>query len=429
MKRVAARFSPKRRHASQQLSANGALLICLRRLDRHECFWLTERLVQRASCAETREHERRAEGNYLKLKEHKAQLIECIQRQTRGEFGNRMLNDYKREMEETTRDEFKRFIEHRKDSDPDRLARPLFDFQEEAVSRILEAWSRGDGFSLNDEMGCGKTAQSVAALLRRARRTDECFRALIVCPKAVLTHWEREVKAMAIPEDGLRIVQYHGPGRKRSLDAALRSDNRTTIVVTTTATIRNELTLLWNGLTRAREADCFPDNVKDCVESVCLAVCPVHANAWDLLVVDESHDFRSVFSISFQTLACLKYEKCLLLSGTPFNNSSVDLAAPCVLMKLVPPIFHPTEPGFAWTPTSDLVESEANPVRMFPEADLSSTKLLRNWVGQAQDEWGWGGRNRMSAQEFFHEVALIERIYGKKKYRRLEKCILADANT
>jgi len=68
----------------------------------------------------------------------------------------------------------------------------LYDFQRYGVKWLVEH----DSALLADDMGLGKTVQAIVAfrvLLRQAM----ALQALVVCPKSVLTHWQREIDRWA----------------------------------------------------------------------------------------------------------------------------------------------------------------------------------------------------------------------------------------
>lgn len=67
---------------------------------------------------------------------------------------------------------------------------------------------------LADDMGLGKTLQAICILRRAYEETYTRQHSLILCPKSVLRHWEREINSY-YPQ--LRVYPYHGPNRRRTL--------------------------------------------------------------------------------------------------------------------------------------------------------------------------------------------------------------------
>ncbi|MCU0520981.1 MAG: DEAD/DEAH box helicase [Anaerolineae bacterium] len=109
---------------------------------------------------------------------------------------------------------------------------------------------------LADDMGLGKTLQAIAALrLAYERETNEDSsepvdrglgetdpvrepsgpgHSLVIAPRSVLSHWEREI-GRCFPE--IRICRYHGPGR----DATLLASPEPTVFITTYSTAANDI--------------------------------------------------------------------------------------------------------------------------------------------------------------------------------------------
>ena len=65
---------------------------------------------------------------------------------------------------------------------------------------------------LADDMGLGKTAQSICTLRHVYEQSGSCQHSLIVAPKSVLPHWEREIHRCIA---GAKTYRYHGPQRRR----------------------------------------------------------------------------------------------------------------------------------------------------------------------------------------------------------------------
>ena len=69
---------------------------------------------------------------------------------------------------------------------------PPFDFQYEGVGFLFTRYSA----ILADEMGLGKTMQAITSM-RMLLRTGHVKNILLVCPKPLVTNWQREFKAWA----------------------------------------------------------------------------------------------------------------------------------------------------------------------------------------------------------------------------------------
>ena len=83
---------------------------------------------------------------------------------------------------------------------------------------------------LGDEMGLGKTLQAVGVLTQRILEGGTHF--LVVCPKAVLVNWEREVEGRT----ALRLVKIHGSTQEQSYNYWLANGG---VAITTFDTLKN----------------------------------------------------------------------------------------------------------------------------------------------------------------------------------------------
>lgn len=90
---------------------------------------------------------------------------------------------------------------------------------------------------LADDMGLGKTLQAICVLRRAYEATYTRQHSLILAPKSVLHHWERELKTY-YPQ--LRVYPYHGPNRNIKLLQAVEP----IVFISTYQTAANDLTHL-----------------------------------------------------------------------------------------------------------------------------------------------------------------------------------------
>jgi len=91
---------------------------------------------------------------------------------------------------------------------PAPIAQWLRDYQIEGIEFMFKLWKQGRGGILGDDMGLGKTVQVIAFLtavfgkrgkesdkkrMREARKRNLAYpRVLVICPKSIMTNWERE---------------------------------------------------------------------------------------------------------------------------------------------------------------------------------------------------------------------------------------------
>ena len=155
------------------------------------------------------------------------------------------------------------------------------------VSHLLDADLGG---ILADDMGLGKTLQTLAAVLRlkEAGRLDRPV--LVVAPTSVLSAWVGEA-ARFTPD--LRVVTAEATARKAGSPLTERIEGAD-IVVTSYAVARID-------------ADEF------------------RARSWSLLVCDEAQFVKNPHSKTHQVLRSLSARSVLAITGTPMENSLMDL--------------------------------------------------------------------------------------------------------
>jgi SNF2 family DNA or RNA helicase len=145
------------------------------------------------------------------------------------------------------------------------------------------------GGILADEVGLGKTIQTIALLLERPGHT------LIAGPLAVVPQWEEKLKSI-LPEDRFTVVVHHGKTRLTNIGDFLDAQTqmgKTGILVTS------------HGLMTRKGA--------------------IHAAKWDRFVLDEAHYARNPKTQLFKRCTNLKATTKWMLSATPVQNKSEDL--------------------------------------------------------------------------------------------------------
>lgn len=198
----------------------------------------------------------------------------------------------------------------------------LFPHQEVAIEKALKGLQveGRDGFSINDDMGLGKTITSIGLIKRLG-----CGATLCVVPKAVISHWEKEIYKVLGREE-TRVFYYGGTARTESLKKFMDKEAKFKFVLTTSATLVSDLNKLW------RTYDLCTD-----IGALRSRFAPCHHLAWDVMVVDESHTLRNPTTQIFQAVANVKRTKTILLTGTPFNNTSMDMATQSYLLGMPVP--------------------------------------------------------------------------------------------
>ena len=209
---------------------------------------------------------------------------------------------------------------------------------------------------LADEMGLGKTMQAITAM-RLLLHAGEVRSVLLVCPKPLVTNWQREFAQWA-PELPLTVIEGDQPQRRwqwQLADAPIKLAN-------------------YELIQRDREI------VSECGLS------------FDLMILDEAQRIKNRHSGTSQVVCEVPRRRSWALTGTPIENSPEDLVG----------IFEFLSPGtlnsgmnarklgraaseFVLRRSKDKVLTELPP-KMFRDADLELSSEQRATYSMAEDE-------------------------------------------
>ncbi len=139
---------------------------------------------------------------------------------------------------------------------------------------------------LADDMGLGKTVQTLA-YLQYLKENNNLNTSILVVPVTTISNWISEIKKFTT---GLTFVEYHGSNRIKNLTRLLDYD----IIITSYATLRNDVEIF----------------VK---------------HEFDYIILDEAQIMKNYKSQIFKALKILKSKHKLSLSGTPIENSLIEL--------------------------------------------------------------------------------------------------------
>lgn len=174
----------------------------------------------------------------------------------------------------------------------------LYPHQEDALKRMPIIEQEGRGGVLAFEPGLGKTI-TVVAHLKHMKETEESHGCdLIVCPVAVITHWVEEIKSVYSDKQPKILVYY---GSKRD---------------------PNKIRKKWD----------FIITTYDILKSVVDGSYEINKR-FVRIVLDEAHNIKNgsrnkcpaIATAAFHFASKSKYKWCI--TGTPFNNSIMDLAS------------------------------------------------------------------------------------------------------
>ncbi len=158
-------------------------------------------------------------------------------------------------------------------------------YQKQGVAWLGFLRANSFGGILADEMGLGKTLQTLVFLNSLPKAKSQPH--LIVCPTSLVFNWVAEVKKFT---PGLKVLALSGPDRHALFDQIATSD----IVVTSYPLIR-------------RDAEKYRD-----VE-------------FDTVVLDEAQHIKNRQTQNAQAVKAVKSQHRLVLTGTPMENSVLDL--------------------------------------------------------------------------------------------------------
>ncbi len=238
------------------------------------------------------------------------------------------------------------------------LAMPFqpFPFQFEGVAFLFPRHAA----ILADEMGLGKTMQAITAI-RLLLRRGEIRSVLMVCPKPLVTNWQREFHLWApeLPTLAIEGDQARRAWQWRLADVPLRIANYEVVV-------------------RDREVLEGGEDGR-----------PI---AFDLVVLDESQRIKNRASTTSEVVRSLSRRRSWALTGTPVENSAEDLVG--IFEFLAPGFLSPemkprkmgrTISDYVLRRTKEQVLAELPP-KMFRDAELELAPEQRETYRLAEEE-------------------------------------------
>ncbi len=160
-----------------------------------------------------------------------------------------------------------------------------FPFQWDGIAFLLPRYQA----VLADEMGLGKTMQAISAM-RLLAHQRQVRRALLVCPKPVVTNWRREIGLWA-PEASVTIIE--GSSARRQW--------------------------LWQQTESLVTIANYESLVRDWSEA------SEHISHFDLVILDESQRIKNRAGVTNEVVRSIPRSRSWALTGTPIENSVEDL--------------------------------------------------------------------------------------------------------
>jgi SNF2 family DNA or RNA helicase len=180
---------------------------------------------------------------------------------------------------------------------PSSLNASLFAYQKTGFQWLEYMLSESDGCILGDEMGLGKTMQVIAVMLEH--KASGKVPILVVAPVSLLMNWKKECSKFA---PTLNVCIHHGASRTGNYRSLLKYD----VVVTAYSTVVSDVYML--------------NMIK-----------------WSLVALDEAQSIKNPYSARTKSCKLLHREKCVAISGTPFENHVSDIWS--ILDFIMPGVF------------------------------------------------------------------------------------------
>ena len=180
----------------------------------------------------------------------------------------------------------------------------LREYQHIGLQWLVTMYEKKLNGILADEMGLGKTIQTVALLAYLACNEQDWGPHLIVVPTSVMLNWEIEFKKWC---PGFKVLTYYGSIKERKQKRrGWMGINAFNICITSYKLV-------------IQDAKCFK------------------TKRWRYLVLDEAQNIKNFKSQRWQVLLNFPCEWRLLLTGTPLQNSLMELWS--LLHFLMPSVF------------------------------------------------------------------------------------------
>lgn len=201
-----------------------------------------------------------------------------------------------------------------------RVLPQLYPFQEIGARFLV----RTKETILGDEMGTGKTVQTIAAL-----NITQALPAIVVCPNSVKRHWEREFRTWSMQAEPY-VVEGGAAGRAKILKEAAKDPHA--VVIINYESLRTMSRLAPYGSVRLRR--CRECDRKNGEETLRASQCQVHPKPlneipWKTVIIDEAHRIKSPQSQQTRAVWAVAHQPSVTyrwaLTGTPLANHPGDL--------------------------------------------------------------------------------------------------------
>ncbi|MBI9064135.1 MAG: DEAD/DEAH box helicase family protein [Marinilabiliaceae bacterium] len=224
----------------------------------------------------------------------------------------------------------------RKIKKPDCVSAQLRDYQQAGFNWLATLYKLQLGGCLADDMGLGKTLQ-VLTLLAYARQKSQrkYLTNLVVCPTSLIYNWRNELEKFT---PSLKVKVHYGNNRATQV----KDWRQTDVIITTYGTLANDMEWL-------------------------------RKFTFHIACLDESQTIKNPSSLRFKAVSLLKAEHRFVMTGTPIENSTVELFAQ---MQFINPGLLGTLTGFK-DKFSNHIDTQRNPALINQLKQLIKPFLLR----------------------------------------------------
>ncbi|KAI2092166.1 hypothetical protein LOZ36_000626 [Ophidiomyces ophidiicola] len=165
--------------------------------------------------------------------------------------------------------------------------------------------SLASGGILADDMGLGKTLQTISLILADpvSKAAQAPKTTLIISPLGVMSNWRDQIASHVKEEHALKVLIYHGPGKREAENL-----DQYDVVITTYGALATEFGHFDGKETKPKKPE--------------KGLFSVH---WRRVVLDEGHTIRSPRTKGARAACTLEADSRWSLTGTPIINNLKDL--------------------------------------------------------------------------------------------------------
>ncbi|MCD7465632.1 Chromatin remodeling factor DDM1b [Datura stramonium] len=235
-------------------------------------------------------------------------------------------------IEDATLTEEERFDKEQTELVPLLTGGKLKSYQLKGVKWLISLWQNGLNGILADQMGLGKTIQTIAFLAHlKGNGLDGPY--LIIAPLSTLSNWLNEMERF-VPS--INAIIYHGDKKQR-----------------------DEIRMKYMPRTIGPK---FPIVITSYEVAMSDARKSLRHYNWKYLVVDEGHRLKNSKCKLLKELKLLPIENKLLLTGTPLQNNLAELWS--LLNFILPDIFSSHDEFESWFDLSGKFSNESEKEEM-----------------------------------------------------------------